>query len=58
MNLARWRDGEMARWEERDSEMDFFTKRKRVWFTKRKRGKECNPNKAVKTDGSIISTAL
>jgi len=29
MNLARWRDGEMARREERDSEMDFFTKRKR-----------------------------
>ena len=29
MNLARWRDSEMARREERDGEMDFFTKRER-----------------------------
>ena len=78
---------EMARWEERDGEMDFFTKREREkekkeikwrmenefsemarWRDgfflqrekekKRKREKEVNPNNAVKTDGSILSTAL
>ena len=29
MNLVRWRDSEMARRRDRDSEIDFFTKRKR-----------------------------
>jgi len=41
----------MARW-------IFFTKRKRGKEEKRKREKEFDPNNAVKTDSSIISTAL
>jgi len=37
--MASWRDGkrEMARWEERDGEIDFFTKREREKEKKRKR---------------------
>ena len=44
LNLARWRDGEMARREERDSEIDFFTKRKREKEKKRKREKNLELN--------------
>jgi len=29
MKMARWRDSEIARRKERDSEIDYFTKRKR-----------------------------
>jgi hypothetical protein len=27
--IARWRDGEMARWKERDSEIGFFYKERK-----------------------------
>jgi hypothetical protein len=37
MDLVRWRDGELARREERDGEIDFFTKREREKEKKRKR---------------------
>ncbi|HPS59644.1 MAG TPA: hypothetical protein PLE33_00085 [Candidatus Cloacimonas sp.] len=40
LNLARWRDGEIARREEIDSEIDFFTKRKREKEDFEQRGKE------------------
>jgi len=40
MDLARWRDGEIARREEIDSEIDFFTKRKREKENFEQRGKE------------------
>jgi hypothetical protein len=36
---ARWRDGEMARREERDSEIDIFTKRKSGLLNKEKKRK-------------------
>jgi hypothetical protein len=38
--MVRWRNGEMARWKERDSEIDFFTKREREKEKKREREKE------------------
>ncbi len=40
MDLARWRDGEIARREEIDSEIDFLTKRKRGKEDFEQRGKE------------------